>query len=413
MDSQDPDLESDEGFPLSISCPVCAHRWAAPFFDGEEAPLATLGWPRSAAEAQAMPRHRLDFVRCLDCSHVWNRAFCYEAIPYFAHPNRMYNAGALWQGHLGALLTTLIELLPETPTVVEIGCGDGHFLQGLAARRPGRYLGFDPNGQAAAGGFIFEQRLFQPHEDLPRYCPDLILMRHVLEHLTEPGLFVEQLAWAAARCARPVRLLLEVPCIDRVFSTKRLADFYYEHPQHFSTSSFAALLRRAGTCERLAHGYDGEVLVGLVRLQVPESHCDRLAEAQTFWHHSRQARQRIAAQLAALAESGQRIAIWGGTGKAAAFMHHYGVDAARFPLVVDSDPAKVGTFVPGTGQLIQSRDVLKTTPVDLLIIPTQWRAWDILKEMEREGIAIGKILIEHNGRLIDFHREPHPYRPSP
>jgi hypothetical protein len=104
------------------------------------------------------------------------------------------------------------------------------------------------------------------------------------------------------------------------------------------------------------------------------------------------------------------VAIWGGTGKSAACMHHFGVDAARFPLVVDSDPDKVGTFVPGTGQRILFRDALKGMSVDVVIIPTQWRAKDIIAEMAREGIAAGKVLIEHGGRLIDFALEAHPYR---
>jgi hypothetical protein len=30
--------------------------------------------------------------------------------------------------------------------------------------------------------------------------------------------------------------------------------------------------------------------------------------------------------------------------------------------------------------------------------------------MAREGIEVGLVLIEHGGRLVDFHRSPHPYR---
>ncbi len=111
----------------------------------------------------------------------------------------------------------------------------------------------------------------------------------------------------------------------------------------------------------------------------------------------------------ALAASGDRVAIWGGTGKAAAFIHQFGADAARFPLVVDSDPDKAGTFVPGTGQEIVFRDVLRTSPVDVVIIPTQWRAKDIVAEMEREGIRPLKVLIEHGGQLVDFMADEHPY----
>ena len=78
--------------------------------------------------------------------------------------------------------------------------------------------------------------------------------------------------------------------------------------------------------------------------------------------------------------------------------------------MVDSDIDKVGTFVPKTGQLIQYRDTLKTIKVDVVIIPTQWRAKDIVTEIDQEDIQVDQILIEHNGMLIDFMNSPHPYK---
>ena len=121
-------------------------------------------------------------------------------------------------------------------------------------------------------------------------------------------------------------------------------------------------------------------------------------------------RASIRAQLDCLAESGKRVAIWGGTGKAAAFIHQFGADAFRFPLVVDSDQDKAGTCVPGTGQTINFRDLLKSRLIDVVIIPTQWRARDIVAEMSRENIFVQEVLIEHRGRLINFLTEDHPYR---
>ena len=90
-------------------------------------------------------------------------------------------------------------------------------------------------------------------------------------------------------------------------------------------------------------------------------------------------------------------------------MNYFGVDADRFPLVVDSDPDKVGTYVPGTGQKIESQRALLARPVDIVIIPTQWRAADIVAEMALLQIVVPKILIEHRGRLIDYRTEAHPY----
>jgi SAM-dependent methyltransferase len=398
---------------LPAVCPVCAHTVAAAFFDGGHQALATLGWPASAAEAQAMTPQPHDFVQCPQCTHVWNRAFSYDAIPYQDNPNRMFNKGGIWKGHLADTRDVLLAQLSSSPTVIDIGCGEGHFVRALADARgeQGRFIGFDPNATPETGrGVEFYARYFQPLQDLPEFAPDALVIRHVLEHLTDPAALVEQMAWAASRSDKECWLFAEVPCIDRVFATGRLADFFYEHMSHFTTKSFRTLMQRAGEVAQLAHGYDGEVVYALVRLQIPNALREQARRSNAFAAAAQRSRKAIAAQLDSLAASGQRVAIWGGTGKAAAFMHQFGADALRFPLVVDSDPDKAGTFVPGLGQEIVYRDVLKAQPVDVVIIPTQWRARDIAAEMAREGIVAKSILIEHEGGLIDFFADEHPYR---
>ncbi|MFZ5503687.1 MAG: methyltransferase domain-containing protein [Pseudomonadota bacterium] len=398
---------------IAQRCPICGHGVVMPFFDGGQQTLATLGWPKSSAAAQTMPHYPQDFVQCPSCSHVWNHSFRYDAIPYQDNPNRMFNSGGIWQGHLAKTRDELLQRLPDSPTVVEIGCGEGHFVRGLSEARhgKGKFIGFDPNASPGTGqGVTFHARIFDPLTDMPAYMPDAIIIRHVLEHLTEPAALLEQLAWGATVLGKDCWLFAEVPCIDRVFETDRIADFFYEHVAHFTTESFRTLMQHAGELLELNHGYDGEVVYAVVRLGVPLTLQKRARMAHEFAQRSLVSRATIAAQLDELASSGKKVAIWGGTGKAAAFMHQFGADARRFPLVVDSDADKANTFVPGTGQRIVFRDALKGLPVDVVVIPTQWRAKDIAAEMAREGIRPEKILIEHSGRLVDFERDPHPYR---
>ena len=359
-----------------------------------------------------MDRMPLDFVQCPACTHVYNRSFQYGTVPHEINPYRMFNKGKIWKSHLTETMRLLTKVLPRQPIVVEIGCGEGHFVRDLSeAFGGGRFIGFDPNTSSESGhGVEFYARLFDPFDDVVAFAPDMLIVRHVLEHFTELAGLLEPLAWSASQQDKPCWLFAEVPCIDRVLETGRISDFYYEHVSHFTTRSFITLLQRLGELKTLGHGYDGEVVYGLVRLDAPECMKIVAKKSALFFERAGTSAETISQQLSDLARSGVSTAIWGGTGKAASFMHQFGVDAERFPLVVDSDLNKAGTFVPGTGQKIVFRDVLKTLTVDVLIIPAQWRAKDIVAEMKREGIATGKVLIEHNGRLVDFESDNHPYR---
>lgn len=400
----------------SATCPACGHHVAVSFYDGGQAPLTTLAWPKSAQQAKSMEKLPLEFVRCVDCGHVYNKAFRYEKVPYSDKPNLMYNKGALWQRHLQVTHGLILEQLPASPMVVEIGAGDGHFIKSLAKQRPeGRYIAFDPNGamDSSDGLVEFYAELFDPATHMAEFKPDLIICRHMLEHLENPLGFIQSLSFAAAWEGLQTDLFIEVPCIDRAFETGRTVDFFYEHNSHFTTDSLRRLFERSNAAINiLERGYEDEVVYGYARLGIGQEGRKLTQESVEFFTQAQAVDTDVKAQLNALAARGNTIAFWGGTGKAASFINRYEADAERFPVVVDSDIEKVGTYVPGTGQLIQSPGILLEHPVDVIVITTQWRAQDIALEIARRGIVYSSLLLEYHGQLVEFHTGQHPYRPQ-
>lgn len=395
------------------TCPACGHHVAVPFFDGGEHPLATIAWPASKDEARALPRLPLDFVRCIECGHVYNMAFDYEQVPYSDKPNLMFNDGVLWSEHIVRRSSDILGHLTEAPVVVDVGYGDGGFLASLRQQCPkGRFIGFDPHGaDGRVSGLDLRKEYFDAAQHLLEIRPDVIVSRHVLEHLVNPLGFLQRIAAVASAMGLKPLAYFEVPCIDNAVVGRRTVDFYYEHSSQFTTTSFIRMLNKCqAQIIEVGHAYGNEVIFGIVRLGTASIPTDFAKEAADFRKDSAAALGVIPHQLQALYETSKTVAVWGGTGKSAAFMCRYGVDTGRFPIVVDSDAGKAGTFVPGTGQEIRPSVWLKDSPVEVIIIPPQWRAADILGEIERNGIAYETILIEHGGRLVDFIRDEHPYR---
>ena len=398
---------------LDIQCPVCGYTIAKIVFDAGLKPLATIAWAESEEEAQFVQKFQQEYIQCLNCSHVWNHLYDWDHVPYGNKPNKMFNNGLQWKLHIDYLQSWLSDRLPSQPTVLDIGCGDGSFLISMARQYEGRgqFIGFDPSGDVDKDqtAITFNRSLFSPLEDTGTYKPDLIVMRHVIEHLTSPSSFLHSLAWGSLNSEKPTYLYCEVPCIDRVFETGRLADFYYEHPSQFTTSSFTRMLKTAGEIIDIMHAYDSEVICGLIELKPTVEQIRISKNADNLFYSISPSIANIKQQLSDLIGKGERIAIWGGTGKCASFMHHYQLSSQDIPLIVDSDKRKWGTFVPGVGQEIKSPAILLDHPIDTLIVPTQWRTQDILIEANSMGLTFKQVLIEHHGGLINFFSDHHPY----
>ncbi len=393
-------------------CPVCGSSLHFNFFDGGCKPLATLGWPTTLNSALSMERHPLNYVQCSQCTHIWNKDFSYRNVPYTEKPNRMFNAGSHWKNYIYALQAKLAATLPNSPTVIEIGCGEGHFIRGLAKQFNGRgkFVGFDPNGSDESGREIdFVPDYFEAERDIKKFKPDLIIMRHVLEHIEAPKQFVEKIAYWSSCVEKPVFFAAETPCVDKALTTGRIVDFFYEHPSQFTSKSFATLLKSSGKINWVEKGYGEEVIAGVIRLGLSDRVIKQVDLAKKFFERAKIGESTVKEQLYKLSEDQRVIVIWGGTGKAATFMQHYDLTKEKFPVVVDSDKDKIGTFVAGVGQKIKSPSEIQNDDEKIIIIPSQWRAKDIQMEIKKMGLLYCKILIEYRGDLVDFERDNHPY----
>jgi len=388
-------------------CLACGHNISSELFDPGPQPLAALNLPRTHEAAVDSLRLPMKFNSCSICGHVWNTDFDYAQVPYAGDSNLMYNSGVLWQAHMQRLIDKLVEnsKVWAPGPLIDIGCGDGSFFTQLLGTIPDAdCIGFEPGIEGdKITTFKCVRDYFIPERDLKRYRPKFLSCRHVIEHLQNPRDFVAEIAYWCSRYDLDPIFLAEVPCFDTAIKTGRISDFLYEHVSNFTLNSLFTLFVTSGFNVLEASRYYGdEVIVGFF---TPHNVALKQHEAGTEAFAAKVSRtfESIGDFIADLHQSAamSSVALWGGTGKSSAFINMFKFDGGTFPLVVDSDVNKLGRHVPGTGQEIQSPQVL-VGGNPIIIITTAWRAEDIYNDIKSRGIQYNRLLVLHDGILSDY-----------
>jgi hypothetical protein len=388
------------------NCIACNYPISYPLFNPEDQPLAALYLPKTAEAARDIGSYPMNFYTCANCGHIFNIEFDYSKVPYENNSNLMYNAGSGWMDYMDALAERLCKTY-GAGTWLEIGCGDGNFLGRIKKIQPdSRTVGFEPGVEArnsALKGVEAIEDYFIPERDLPKYRPDFIICRHVIEHLQIPKDFVAELAYWCDRYGIFPTLIAEVPCIDKAISHARINDYLYEHVSNFTVFSFGNMFKEAGfEILRLEQEYADEVVLAEVR----PKQIKRLTEIR---ESTERYRERIDAQFTNISttlgewkKQKKRVAFWGGTGKSASFLNNFNILVEDFPVVIDSDYNKVGRYVPRTAQEIRPPEYIEQNYMEIIVITTQWRAKDIYAEIQRRNIAFGEVYVLLNGKLVPY-----------
>lgn len=313
-------------------------------------------------QARAVPQGRLDLVGCRQCDHVWNAAFEAEKIAYDPKYENRQDRSPRFDAYLDERVDALAPLLPPGGLAVEIGCGQGEFLQRLCARTGATGFGFDPafRGPPTQGRARFERAGFRA-DRLPR-APDVVVCRHVIEHLADPGSMLQQLR-AGLTADRRTRVVFECPDLGWIVENQVPWDFFYEHVQYFSASSLRAVFGRGGFMVEAHHPvFDGQYqwLVcrpGPARAQLPARPRGWVRGARDLGTRTHRFLDTLRHALLTLAEDGP-VALWGAGAKGVTLAQLIDPEGRILVGLIDINPAKQGGFAGGSGLPILGPDAL-------------------------------------------------------
>ena len=378
-------------------CPLCESDDLFVFLQRTAVPVHQNLPLDSPAAALGVPRGDLRIACCRQCGFVTNTAFQEELLQYGEGYENDQTFSARFDEHVDGLVTRLVDAGTRNQFIVEVGCGRGYFLKRLCEQGPNRGVGFDPSYQgpdALDGGQVRFVRDFygSQHSDVH---PDIVICRHVIEHVPSPMKLLDAIRDALNGNAR-AHLAFETPTVEWILGGLVLEDFFYEHCSYFSSHSLAFAFRKAGfDMQSVDTVFGGQYLWlnaaydGMARRRVvaPPSTV-HLLELATRYHECEARRTHdLRDRLKAVRASGP-VAVWGAGAKGVTFLNLLDPDASLVECVVDINRRKQGKYLPGTGHPIVGVAELAQRGVRHVVIMNVNYADEIGASISRERLDI-------------------------
>jgi SAM-dependent methyltransferase len=356
---------------MRLNCPVCKEARSSLIVERMAAPILMHNVFETALEAHACRTGHLAIRRCDACGFAWNAAFDPDKIVYGPGYDNAQGFSPQFQSHLDARIDAILALFPKgrAINIIEVGAGQGDFLLRLKARggeRIGHALGFDPAWKGSDGTRIGEDiRMYRRVFDAEAASiaaeidVDLVLSRHVIEHVSEPMAFLA--AIRSGIIGRPAtRLVLETPDIDWILKNSAFEDLFYEHCSIFSPGSMAIALEAAGfSGADVETVFAGQYLWATARFAgAPGGAVDTREQPPAALFSTDALAHEWRARIDGWRANGGRVAIWGAGAKGMTFAQIVDPGTDRIAAIIDMNPNKQGKFIGVTGHPIASPDAI-------------------------------------------------------
>lgn len=192
----------------------------------------------------------------LYCDPSWQLLRQKANVSVGAHLHSAYAAGSEISGlmdeqgigrkYADDFLVFIKEIFPDTKLrgkeILEIGCGTGYLLSQLE-KHGNSVLGLEPGFDRIGKYHVPVQREFFPAAGIAQRTFDLVIGYGLLEHLPDPGQFLQQVK---KQLGRQGILLLAVPDCEKQIKNGDISMLLHEHYSYFTSHSLRWVLVRSG-----------------------------------------------------------------------------------------------------------------------------------------------------------------------
>ena len=379
------------------TCPCCGHPASEPLYEVHNVPVHSVTVLRTPEDARAITTGEIALSLCEHCGFVFNSAFDGAKQDYFHDYVSTQAMSPVFNRFHTRLAQDLIDRHGlHDRHVVEIGCGQGEFLELLCTLADNHGTGFDPAYEPGRllprGVSIIKDVYSKRHAEA---AGDFIACKMTLEHIGDVGDFVVGVREAAGDDAKRV-VFFQVPDAGHVLAENGFWDVYYEHCSYFFASTLGYLFARAGfNVTKLRSDYDGQYLMveghpaagapGGDATAPPADLGRTVAEVRRFAREVPQILADWSHDLKRHKAAGKRTVLWGGGSKAVAFLTTLGV-TDEIEAAVDINPEKHGSFLAVTAHPVIGPEQLRGQSIDRVIVMNPIYCDEIAAQLRSLGV---------------------------
>jgi SAM-dependent methyltransferase len=324
---------------LTLCCPSCNSLNVETSYVVRDVPVHSVTLLSSQDQALNYPTGDNVLEFCHSCGFIFNAAFDRTLQDYSKeYESTQSYSPAFNEFHIKLAKRLIKDYDLRNKDIIEIGCGQGEFLNLLCELGANHGVGFDP-------AYTVEHKVNNPDpraifisdyysEKYAKYQADFVCCKMTLEHIHNPLNMVSTVRRSLDNCSDTI-VFFQVPDVKRILTELAFWDIYYEHCSYFSAGSLARLFRRSGfEVVNLSRDYDDQYLMIEARLASGQNRS--LLQVEDDMVQLKQAVARFSASVHSRLEQwrrwllnfysdGKKVVIWGGGSKGVAFLTTLGI----------------------------------------------------------------------------------------
>lgn len=348
------------------ACPLCFSESVEEFYRQGDIPVHVNIIYNTPEEAMNCGKGAISLTICHNCGLVFNSRFTKKLLEYERNYDNEQFYSSCYEEYADDLAKILIDRYQvRDKRILEVGCGNGRFLTLLCAGSHSKGVGIDPayRGKKEIRNVSFITDYF--NERYFRVKADVLVLRHVLEHIENPGQFLSYVVHNVDVDTELITVI-ELPDFQWTLEQGAYWDILYEHCNYFGKESLQRLLQLSQIrLTDIFSTFSNQYMVAIGKFSgknasqvksVAESYASRKT-IDDFTANVGKQKTRINSIIDGLKGP---FTIWGAAGKGVTFINMLDKEVqAEIPFVIDINRNKQGKYCPGTGHKIVPPAILE------------------------------------------------------